>query len=201
MVESRIKFFSGGRNTFGSLFDEKQEPSRILQDLIETSMRSPRELVRLLDVIVVEHDIRYSEASRIPLLSAESISRGEDKYVKDRIKSVYEEKVLAQVYRLAKVRFTNKDVQLTFKINAQSARNKIKGWENLGLAKQVGTRAAEGEQGGKTSYEYAIADSRVERVISKRLIALEDYAEYVDDETDSPIVGVDEDIHPQAFDE
>lgn len=201
MVESRIKFFSGGRNTFGSLFDEKQEPSRILQDLIETSMRSPRELVRLLDVIVVEHDIRYSEASRIPLLSAESISRGEDKYVKDRIKSVYEEKVLAQVYRLAKVRFTNKDVQLTFKINAQSARNKIKGWENLGLAKQVGTRAAEGEQGGKPSYEYAIADSRVERVISKRLIALEDYAEYVDDETDSPMVGVDEDIHPQAFDE
>ncbi len=180
MVESRIKYFSGGSKSFSDLFVPGVESSKALADIIETSMRSPRELVRLLDVIMVEHDIRYTDNVPMPLLDLESVSRGEDKYVKDRIKSVYEEKVLSQVYRLAKVRFTNKDVQTTFKINAQSARNKIKLWENIGLAKQVGTRVAEGEQGGKPSYEYSIADSRVERVISKRLIALEDYAEYVD---------------------
>jgi hypothetical protein len=71
-------------------------------------------------------------------------------------------------------RFTNKDVQGTFRVSAQSARAKIKNWEDAGIVKQTGTRAPEGEQGGKPSQEYSIVDARVERIVLRGLIQSED---------------------------
>lgn len=83
--------------------------------------------------------------------------------------------MLNQIYRLDKLKFTNGDVQAQFRINAQSARNKIKLWEDAGVAKQTGTRAAEGEQGGKPSYEYSIVDARIARIIRNKLVPLVDF--------------------------
>jgi hypothetical protein len=97
-----------------------------------------------------------------------------DKYVKERISAVYPDKTLGQIYRLTDARFINKDVQSAFRVNAQSARTKIKNWEDAGLVKQTGTRAPEGEQGGKPSNEYSIVDARVERIIKRRLIHLDE---------------------------
>jgi predicted transcriptional regulator len=100
-----------------------------------------------------------------------------DKYVKERINAVYQERTLGQIYRLNDTKFTNKDVQGTFRVNVQSARAKIKNWEDAGLVKQTGTRAPEGDQGGKPSYEYSIVDARVERIIQRRLIQLDELDE------------------------
>ncbi|WP_197461751.1 hypothetical protein, partial [Acetobacter malorum] len=177
MIQERLKYFSDGKIKFEDLLEGDLDGNSVLRELIETSVRSPRELIRLLDVILVEHDIKHADDTVIQKLSQQSIELGQDKYVKDRIKSVYDPKILAQIYRLASIRFTNKDIQAKFKINAQSARNKIKSWEDLGLVHQTGTRAADGEQGGKPSYEYSILDGRVSRIISRHLISLENYEE------------------------
>ena len=145
-----------------------------MKAIISIAMRSPRELVRLMDTIIVEHDIRNAAEEKGCLLSQVSIDAGLDKYVKERINSVYQEKTLGQIYRLRDVKFTNKDVQGAFRVNAQSARTKIKNWEDAGIVKQTGTRAPEGEQGGKPSFEYSVVDARVERIIRKKLINLEE---------------------------
>jgi hypothetical protein len=127
-----------------------------------------------MDTIIVEHDISTATIEGGRLLSQESIDAGLDKYVKERINSVYQEKTLGQIYRLRDVKFTNKDVQGAFRVNAQSARAKIKNWEDAGIVKQTGTRAPEGEQGGKPSFEYSVVDARVDRIIRKKLITLEE---------------------------
>ncbi|MBS1075282.1 hypothetical protein JK176_10335 [Gluconobacter sp. Dm-73] len=177
MIRERLKYFSSGKVKFEDLLEDGLDGDNILRELIETSVRSPRELIRLLDVIIVEHDIRHADDENPQKLSHNSIELGQDKYVKDRIHSVYDQKILSQIYRLASIRFTNKDIQAKFKINSQSARNKIKSWEDLGIVHQTGTRAADGEQGGKPSYEYSILDGRVSRIISRRLISLDSYEE------------------------
>jgi len=84
---------------------------------------------------------------------------------------------LAQIFRLNKTVFTNKDVQLTFRVGAQSARTRIQSWENAGIIRFTGTRAAEGALGGKPANEYTIADARIERVMLLQLISYQDRIE------------------------
>lgn len=175
MLDERIKFFSAGRISFSDILDETLDVDTVLGDLINTATKSPRELVRLMDIVFTEHDIRHSSREMVYLLDQLSLQMGQDRYVKERINSVYDEKILNQLYRLASLKFTNSDVQSKFRINSQSARNKIKSWEDAGVAKQTGTRAAEGDKGGKPSYEYSIVDSRIARIIRNKLVIVEDY--------------------------
>jgi hypothetical protein len=74
-------------------------------------------------------------------------------------------------FGLKRTIFTNKDVQNTFRVGAQSARTRIQSWENAGIIKLSGTRAAEGAQGGKPANEYAIVDTRVERIMTHQLVS------------------------------
>ena len=150
---------------------------KVYKELIAVSMRSPRELVRLVDVIIREHDIHNSSGDTIVLITPESMQAGLDKYVTDTITAVYGERLLAQIFRLNKTVFTNKDVQLTFRVGAQSARTRIQSWENAGIIRFTGTRAAEGALGGKPANEYTIADARIERVMQLQLISYQDRIE------------------------
>jgi hypothetical protein len=127
-----------------------------------------------MDVVIREHDISHAQKTEVVLLDSTSIENGLDKYVTDVVSIVYGERLLAQIFRLNKLSFTNKDVQLTFRVGAQSARTRIQSWENAGIIKLTGTRAAEGAQGGKPANEYTIVDSRVERVMRRQLVAYAD---------------------------
>jgi hypothetical protein len=173
MLEKRVRFYSGDRCGFEGLFSDRDCAKKIMPELVRVAMRSPRELIRLMDVIIREHDILHAEDNNV-LLYADTVDRGLDTYVKDVVTRVYGERLLAQIFRLNKVAFTNKDVQLTFRIGAPSARNRIQSWENAGIIKLTGTRAAEGAQGGKPAYEYTIVDARVERIMRRELIAYSD---------------------------
>jgi hypothetical protein len=177
MLDARIKYFSDATLSFEDLFAKDIDVQNTIKSLIDISMNSPRELVRLVDTIMVEHDRKYANSVQSPLLDERDVEAGLDKYVMERINSVYEERTLGQIYRLKSVRFTNKDVQNAFRVNAQSARAKIKNWEDAGIVKQTGTRAPEGEQGGKPSNEYSVVDARVERIVKRRLIQYDEEAE------------------------
>lgn len=179
MLEKRIQFYSGGRYGLAGLLAKEVAVDQVKQELIRVSMRSPRELIRLMDVIVREHDILYSEDVVFHLIGNDSIEAGLDKYVSDVVTTVYGERLLAQIFRLNKETFTNKDVQLTFRVGAQSARTRIQSWENAGIIKFSGTRAAEGALGGKPANEYTVIDARVERVMRRQLV---NYMESVQEE-------------------
>ncbi len=132
MLEKRVQFFSDHKFGFSGLFANNLNVENVRSELVRVAMRSPRELIRLMDVIVREHDIVHSAKPETVTLVAESIDNGIDKYVMDVVTTVYGERLLAQIFRLNRVVFTNKDVQTTFRIGSQSARNRIQNWENAG---------------------------------------------------------------------
>jgi hypothetical protein len=170
MLDKRVQFFSDGRMDLMGLFATGTDGSRIRRELTGVSMRSPREMIRLMDVIVREHDVRHAGSDEIVLLDEQSIQNGVDSYVTDRIASIYGERLLAQIFRLNRTTFSNKDVQLTFRVGAQSARTRIQSWESAGIIRFSGTRAAEGPLGGKPANEYTIVDARIERIMQRQLI-------------------------------
>jgi hypothetical protein len=179
MLDKRVRFFSESKIDFAGLFARGLDVGKIRSELVRVAMRSPRELIRLMDVIIREHDISNAKEAGVTLLDYASVEAGLDKYVTDVISLVYGERRRAQIFRLNKLTFTNKDVQLTFRVGAQSARTRIQSWESAGIIKLTGTRAAEGTQGGKPANEYTIVDARVERVMRRQLV---DYAEPIEEE-------------------
>lgn len=173
MLDKRMEHFSSGRVNFSGLFAKGVDVTKIRNELVRVCMRSPREMIRIMDVIIREHDVSHSGNGDVILLDDESIQNGIDKYVTDRISSIYSDRLLAQIFRLNKTTFSNKDVQLTFRVGAQSARTRIQSWEGAGIIKLTGTRAAEGALGGKPANEYTIMDARIERIMLRQLISYE----------------------------
>lgn len=171
MLDRRLEFFSEGQIKLDGLFVPSMNVEEIRNELVRVCMRSPREIIRIMDVIIREHDVIHADKPEGMLLDDASVQAGINSYVKDRISSIYGERLLAQIFRLNRTTFSNKDVQLTFKVGAQSARTRIQSWENAGIIRFSGTRAAEGVQGGKPANEYAIIDARIERIMQRQLIS------------------------------
>jgi len=189
MLNRRMEYYSKNKLDFSGLFASGTNMPKVHSELTNVSMRSPRELVRLMDVIIREHDIHNSSNEALQLISSGSMQTGLDKYVTDTVSAVYGERLLAQIFRLNRTTFTNKDVQLTFKVGAQSARTRIQSWENAGIIKFTGTRAPEGALGGKPWNEYTVADARIERVMLLQLVS---YPIADDDDSESELADEDE---------
>jgi hypothetical protein len=163
MVEARVKFFSDGRLRFADLLADGK-PDTTFRTLVEMANNSPRELIKLLDIIIREHDARGIDAQLIDQIS---LDLGQDKYAIETIGTWFAAKPLQEVLRLGKLVFVNKDVQSAFKMSDQGARVRIKKWEDEGLIRQSGT--APSEMGGKPVYRFVVADPRVERIIARKL--------------------------------
>lgn len=171
MIDRRIAYFSEKEIPgISALAKVGMDLVATRRELCEICTRSPRELVRLMNVVIREHNVLHSYGTGpSPLLDERSFQSGQDAYVKDVLWNVYDGKTLSQVIRLGKVKITNKDVQNEFKFGPNPARNRVRNWEDVGLIRLTGTRAAEGDAGGKPANEYTIADSRVVRMMQRRL--------------------------------
>lgn len=165
MIDARLIFYSSGKMSFPNLLSEDLNSDKIFADLANMSLNSPRELIKLMDIVFREHDARGDDAPE--LLDQISLEIGQDKYAVENIGAWFDEKLLQQVLRLGKVSFVNTDVQSAFIIGGQGARVKVKNWEDAGLVRQSGT--APSELGGKRVYRFVVADVRVERIIVKKL--------------------------------
>jgi hypothetical protein len=168
MIDSRVRFFSSGRLSFSDLLSSNLPAGQIFDELAALSLNSPRELIKLMDIIVREHDARGDEAP--DFLDRTSIDIGQDKYSIETIGSWFANKPLQQVLRLGKVSFVNRDVQSAFKISDQGARVKIQNWADAGLVRQSGT--APSEVGAKPAYRFIVVDKRVTRIIVGKLDAV-----------------------------
>lgn len=163
MLDKRVNFFSSGELTFLDLFAQPLKSEETINNILSISVGSPRELVKLMDVVIREHDARNGGG----LIDQGSLDIGINKYCMETIESWYSKTLLQQVYRVGKEFFVNKDVQSVFKISDQGARVKIKTWEDTGLVKQSGT--APSDAGGKPVYKYVVSDPRVVRIINNQL--------------------------------
>lgn len=163
MLDKRMSYFSDGKVMFGDILNISGDKNEAVEKLISISVKSPRELIKLCDIIFREHDANDFEGGINDL----SFNSGIDKYCLDTIGTWYDSDVLQQIYRLGKESFVNKDVQGLFKISDQGARNKIRGWEDMRVVKKKGT--APSDAGGKPVTLYEVADPRIVRIINKEL--------------------------------
>ena len=163
MIENRLRFFSSERIELSSILADGVAADELFPQLASMALKSPRELIKIFDIIIREHDIKSNGGK----LSSRSINDGLDAYCRETILSWYPEKRLKQVLRLGKISLVNKDVQTKFKIGHQGARNKIGSWVEVGLVEPDGTLPS--EHGGKPVNRYVIQDPRVCRIVEHRL--------------------------------
>lgn len=170
LVDSRLTHFSNGRiNAFRQLCEDETIADSALGTIITLCMRSPRELIRVLDTVIREHDEMFGFESQLCLLTQQSIDRALDRYTIETLPRIFSKNSLQQLVRMPSGPFSNRDVQSQFRINDQSARNRIRIWEDAGMVARTGTRPAEGGQAGKPANEYSVIDQRLRRLLERQL--------------------------------
>lgn len=185
MLDKRLEYFSDGKVLrFAGLCQASVDSDAMLREIIRCSMNSPRELVRLLDTVVREHEEAFPGVPP-PLLDAAAVARGLDKYSVDGVVASYDRTTMAQMARLGLVDFVNKDVQAASRIHPNSARARIKVWCDAGFVAPNGTRS-EGRV-GKPAQAFTVVDQRLRRVVEHRLWP----AHQLDFSLDQPEVGSD----------
>ncbi len=65
MIDARMGFYSEGKLSFKDILQDGVDPDTTFNELVRLSINSPRELIRLLDTIVREHDARGDEAAAL----------------------------------------------------------------------------------------------------------------------------------------
>jgi len=174
LIRQRVRYYSSEVVSWEDMFVSSNLSLQTLDETIRLAMKSPRELIRLINIIIREFDQYNDRIGGSGLLKKEDVDRGCDTYVTDRSRSLYDERALGQLCRLAAIKFLNRDVQRAFRINEQSARRRIEKWENMGVVRRTGVGIAEGASGGKPPIQYSIIDLRVARIVSNGLMDPED---------------------------
>lgn len=176
MLDKRMSFFSDGELKFEDILNIDIDKNKVIEKLIHISVKSPRELIKLCDIIFREHDANGFNGG----INESSLNSGIDKYCLDTIGTWYDNDVLQQIYRLGKENFVNKDVQSLFKISDQGARSKIRAWEDMQVVKKIGTTPS--DAGGKPVTLYEVADPRIVRIINKELDPAVGFSDLSEDE-------------------
>jgi hypothetical protein len=186
MVNKRLSYFSGDKvKNLQDICDEMVDAAAHLDNMMSLVQNSPRELVRLLDVLTREFNSNYAHIQEKRMLNDSDFEAGQDIYVRDVLWTVYDNRILSQILRFNVSPFTNKDVQQAFRVSPAGARGRIQSWEACGAVSLTGTRAPEGDAGGKPANEYSIADPRIRRMADRGLYDPEKLTEAPLDEVES----------------
>ncbi|HEV2552692.1 MAG TPA: hypothetical protein VGV17_02890 [Bosea sp. (in: a-proteobacteria)] len=170
MIKNRLSYFSDRKIAeISEMCEPNIDSTQHLNNMIALVQNSPRELVRLLDVVTREFNSNYGHLKEPQKLVDADFDAGQDIYVRDVLWTIYENRILSQLLRFNTSPFTNRDVQQAFKISSPGARGRIQSWEACGAVSLTGTRAPEGESGGKPASEYSITDPRILRMAERKL--------------------------------
>lgn len=180
IITQRLNFFSQGKiKRIDEIFSTDYSTAlQLTEEILETCMNSPRELIRIFDTVLRENEEQEPGALKI---KAQHTAVALDKYCAEAIKRIFEKTQIQQLSKLGKPVFINKDIQKTFRINIQSAKSRIDSWIDSGLATLSGSRPAEGGGGGKPANEYSVIDIRVRRLIEKKISLGAEYTALDDD--------------------
>lgn len=166
LIHRRLKHFSAGRvSSLGQICEQSLDEQATVAGLIALSEASPRHLITLLDVTLTEHIQRNPHAP--VLLNALSFERGMDIYARRSLDNSGHTEVADQIAKVQAVRFATREVASRFGKGQQAARARIDAWIQAGLVRHDGSES--GPLGGRPVDYFAVEDSRVRRVIERRL--------------------------------
>lgn len=165
LVSRRMSFFSNSRvKTLADISESGTDVGALLNDLIELTSRSPRQLISALDHILSTHIQRNQGNPK--LLDFTAYQSGMDSYA---VKSLDDSGLLEEAKTIAKMRlttFVTKDVQGLIRQSAPSARGRIDAWIHDRLVRSNGARPT---GAGRPVDEFIVSDPRAVRLVSRGL--------------------------------
>ncbi|MHB8486650.1 MAG: P-loop ATPase, Sll1717 family [Candidatus Acidiferrales bacterium] len=155
MLSKRLQAFSSGKVTNLSqlLTASLAKPLQLLVVLFASG--SPRDMIRICQAILSEQ-LQINANSQT--IGVEACATGISKFSQIRAKELLPPEVFRELVKVGRIDFTaNYVANDIFKIEVNSARNKIVQWTKTGAVDKVG----ELHQGRKPVHQYAIVDIRV----------------------------------------
>ena len=163
MLSRRLAAFSGG-----AVRDLGQLATGTLGKTLQVvaimfASGSPRDMIRVCQVILSEQLQLDPNSERIDIVA---IERGLSAFSEQRTSELLPTQVIQDLRKIGRADFTTSYVASeVFKIEANSARNKIEKWTKTGLVEKVG----ELHPGTRPVYQYALTDIRVAKAVFRHL--------------------------------
>lgn len=117
-------------------------------------------LIRILEIAIREHD---ETGTGGPLVRS-TADRALEQYVLEWLLRLYPRQGVQQASMFNPLQFSNSELQPMFESGAQNARNRMKKWQECGIAGQAGCRSAQGGKQGRDAFLDAVTGSRVHRL-------------------------------------
>ncbi len=164
MTNRRLMAFS---NDSVKDFRQLVEAREVVFDLVlKYAMRSPREIVHVIDAIFREH-ARHSTQQDGAMITMESIDRGLDEYCMRRVRDVYPPEVIRRIARMTTV-FTSSDFTAVFKCSQSVASTTITKWSDNGYVRRIADARSKKDP-SKAVYQYEVAEPRLRRILERGL--------------------------------
>jgi hypothetical protein len=163
MLSRRLAAFSNGNvEDLGQLTDAQlADPLHSLVVLFANG--SPRDMIRVCQEILSEQ-LRIDPASE--KIGLDAVLEGITKFSTKRSQELLPAHIIRELFKVGKVEFTTNHIaNNVFKIEVNSARNKIRLWEQMGVVERIG----EIHTGGRPVFNYAVTDIRVARAMLSQL--------------------------------
>jgi hypothetical protein len=163
MLSRRLEAFSEGRvKDLSQLTDaDFAEPLHAL--VVMFANGSPRDMIRVCQEILSEQLRIDPSAEKI---DPNAVLAGITKFSIKRSQELLPTHVIRELTKVGRLEFTTNHVaNNVFKIEVNSARNKIRLWEQMGVVERIG----EIHTGGRPVFNYAVSDIRVARAMLPQL--------------------------------
>ena len=167
MLSRRLEAFSDGKvKDLGQLTDaELAGPLHALVVLFAKG--SPRDMIRVCQEILSEQLRIKPSAEKIGI---DAVVEGVTKFSSKRSRELLPDHIIRELVKVGRVEFTTNHIaNNVFKIEVNSARNKIRLWEQMGIVERIG----EIHTGGRPVFNYAVSDARVARAMLPQLTLVE----------------------------
>jgi hypothetical protein len=167
MLSRRLEAFSEGKvKDLGQLtVADLAEPLHALVVLFAKG--SPRDMIRVCQEILSEQ-LRIDPSAKD--IGLDAVVEGVTRFSGKRSRELLPDHIIRELVKVGRVEFTTNHIaNNVFKIEVNSARNKIRLWEQMGIVERIG----EIHTGGRPVFNYAVSDVRVARAMLPQLTLVE----------------------------
>jgi len=175
MLSKRLEAFSGEKVRNLSQLTNADLAEPLQKVVVLFASGSPRDMIRVCQDIISEQLQINPGSDQIGL---EAIVKGISTFSSRRANELLQAQpqVLRELIKVGQVNFTaNYVANDVFKIDANAARNKIRGWVDAGVVEKIGELSS----GGRPIYHYAVSDIR----IAKAMLAQLDLIQFIKQKT------------------
>jgi len=163
MLSRRLGAFSDNKVVDLSVLTNAELVKPLHFLIVLFAMGSPRDMIRICQEILAEQ-LQINPDSTV--IELDAVVQGISKFCTRRAQEILPPQIYRELVKVGRLDFTAAYVaNEVFKVDVNSARNKIRQWTEAGAVAKVG----ELDSGGRPIYQYAVRDIRVAKAILSQL--------------------------------